>query len=339
MALRPLWRHRFPAGWLSWVLPPYPTEGFPVRLRRSRALALLAVPALLLAACGSGSADEGPAELKPVQVAGKVGAKPDVTVDGTVDLTATSTRVVTAGSGAAIREGQKVVADFVVVNGRDGKELETSFGKTPQLFTADAKRVLPGLAKAMIGQKAGTRVLVGVPPKDAFGKDGNSQLGVRANDTLLFVLDLRQVLREKATGTSVAPKAGLPTVAVDDAGKPTITVPKTAAPTELLVQPLVTGDGPVVEKGQTLWAHYTGVVWKTGKQFDSSHDRGEPAGFPIGVGKVISGWDRALVGQKVGSRVLLSIPPALGYGVQGQPQAGIKGTDTLVFVVDILGAT
>jgi peptidylprolyl isomerase len=310
-----------------------------VRLRRSRALALLAVPALLLAGCGADSADAGSPALKPVEVTGKVGEKPTVKVDGPLDLTATSTRVVTAGTGAAVREGQKVVADFLVVNGRDGKELETSFGKAPQLFTADPEKVLPGLAKAMIGEKTGTRILVGVPPEDAFGKEGNSQLGVGAEDTLLFVLDLRLVPLEKADGAAVAPKAGLPAVEVDDAGASTITVPKTAAPTALVTQPLVTGDGPVVEKGQTLWAHYTGVVWKTGKKFDSSHDRGEPAGFPIGVGQVIPGWDRALVGQKVGSRVLLAIPPALGYGAQGQPEAGIGGTDTLVFVVDILGAT
>jgi peptidylprolyl isomerase len=51
---------------------------------------------------------------------------------------------------------------------------------------------------------------------------------------------------------------------------------------------------------------------------------------------VIPGWDKGLVGQTAGSRVMLSIPPAEGYGKSGASQAGIKGTDTLVFVVDIL---
>ena len=52
---------------------------------------------------------------------------------------------------------------------------------------------------------------------------------------------------------------------------------------------------------------------------------------------VIRGWDDGLVGQRVGSRVLLSIPSELGYGERGVPQAGIKGGDTLVFVTEILG--
>ena len=70
--------------------------------------------------------------------------------------------------------------------------------------------------------------------------------------------------------------------------------------------------------------------------FDNSYDRGQPLSFPIGVGMVISGWDQGLVGQRVGSRVLLSIPPEFGYGSRGVPQAGIGGEDTLVFVVDII---
>ena len=62
--------------------------------------------------------------------------------------------------------------------------------------------------------------------------------------------------------------------------------------------------------------------------------------FAVGAtpSQLIPGWDKGLVGQHIGSRVLLVIPPADGYGKTGNPQAGIKGTDTLVFVVDVLGA-
>jgi len=76
--------------------------------------------------------------------------------------------------------------------------------------------------------------------------------------------------------------------------------------------------------------------------FDASWKHGttgQPFGFTIGASpsQVIMGWDRGLAGQTVGSRILLVVPPADGYGKTGSPQAGIKGTDTLVFVVDILG--
>jgi len=52
---------------------------------------------------------------------------------------------------------------------------------------------------------------------------------------------------------------------------------------------------------------------------------------------VIQGWDQGIVGKNIGSRLLISIPPEKGYGLGGHPGAGIKGTDTLVFVVDVLG--
>ena len=105
---------------------------------------------------------------------------------------------------------------------------------------------------------------------------------------------------------------------------------------ELLVEILKEGDGQVVEPGDTIHFHYLGQVFGGGV-FDNSYDRRQALSFQIGVGMVIRGWDDGLVGQRVGSRVLLSIPPEYGYGARGVPQAGIGGGDTLVFVTDILG--
>jgi peptidylprolyl isomerase len=96
------------------------------------------------------------------------------------------------------------------------------------------------------------------------------------------------------------------------------------------------GAGEEVRAGQSIDVNYHGIVYG-GSVFDSSFARGSSISFPIGVGAVIKGWDQALVGQKTGSRVLISIPPEYGYGARGVPQAGIGGSDTLVFVVDILG--
>ena len=113
---------------------------------------------------------------------------------------------------------------------------------------------------------------------------------------------------------------------------------KVTAPKTLQVKALIKGSGAVVKKGQNLAVQYTGVIWRTGKVFDSSWSRNMPLTTVIGEGQVIKGWDTGLVGQTVGSRVLLVIPPADGYGSAGASTAGIKGTDTLVFVVDILAA-
>ncbi|WP_199424872.1 FKBP-type peptidyl-prolyl cis-trans isomerase [Actinotalea solisilvae] len=130
----------------------------------------------------------------------------------------------------------------------------------------------------------------------------------------------------------------LPTASGSFGDKPVLTFPESPAPGDLAVQVLAQGDGELVEAGDDIEVNYYGQVWN-GRMFDNSYDRGSSISFPIGVGAVISGWDEGLVGQPVGSRVLLSIPPHLGYGERGMPQAGIGGTDTLVFVVDIVGTT
>lgn len=308
-----------------------------------RLAALAAVPVLALTACASqdsGQATSGP--LKSVTVEGEAGKEPTLTLKTSpLKLTETTTQVIDAGDGEKVKKGQKVTVDYVLFNGKDGKKADTSFGAQPATFTADPGQLMPGLAKGLIDQKVGSRVLVGVPPKDGFAEQGNEQLGVGKDDSILFVLDIKSASSPlaKATGAPVQPQAGLPTVKEDAKGVPTVTVPKTPAPTSLVAQPLIEGKGKKVEKGQTITAHYTGLVYGTSKVFDSSWTRGTPADFPIGEGQVIKGWDQALVGRTIGSRMLLVIPPALGYGAQGNPQAGIKGTDTLVFVVDILDAS
>jgi peptidylprolyl isomerase len=121
--------------------------------------------------------------------------------------------------------------------------------------------------------------------------------------------------------------------------KPKVTVTKGAKPAKkLAVDVLEEGDGPKVAKGDLLVADSLGKVFKSGKVFDNSYDRKVPAAFPIGTGGVIPGWDKALVGVKAGSRVLMVVPPKDGYGKTGNSQAGIKGTDSLIFVVDVIAS-
>ncbi|WP_344169868.1 FKBP-type peptidyl-prolyl cis-trans isomerase [Pilimelia columellifera] len=116
--------------------------------------------------------------------------------------------------------------------------------------------------------------------------------------------------------------------------KPKVTA-GTGAVTALKVTPVVQGTGPAVKSGQTITVNYVGVTYKDGKEFDSSWKRGEPASFGIGVGQVIPGWDKGLVGVKVGSRVQLDIPAAMAYG---ETAVGGRPGGTLRFVVDVLSA-
>lgn len=130
-------------------------------------------------------------------------------------------------------------------------------------------------------------------------------------------------------------KMNMPTVTGEFGQRPSISWPEVEPSAGLVVETIIEGTGPTVQAGRQITVHYEGQLWG-GKQFDSSFNRGEPSVFPIGVGSVIAGWDRGIVGKNVGSRLLISVPPKFGYGSRGVPQAGISTTDTLVFVVDIL---
>lgn len=103
-----------------------------------------------------------------------------------------------------------------------------------------------------------------------------------------------------------------------------------------MIDDLETGSGDEAVAGRDVSVHYVGVAWSNGRQFDASWDRSEPFEFRLGAGQVISGWDHGVVGMRVGGRRRLTIPPDLGYGAQGAGGV-IKGGETLVFVVDLLG--
>lgn len=142
-----------------------------------------------------------------------------------------------------------------------------------------------------------------------------------------------------SSASDQAVKKGLPKVTGDYGTKPKVEVSKGKKPPAAVTSAVLKeGDGPKVAKGDLLVADYLGQIYGSKKVFDNSYDRGQPAAFPIGVGQVIPGWDKTLVGVKAGSRVVMVVPPGDGYGPQGNPNAGIKGTDSLVFVVDVISS-
>jgi peptidylprolyl isomerase len=115
---------------------------------------------------------------------------------------------------------------------------------------------------------------------------------------------------------------------------PTITAPSGDAPTELIAQDVIVGTGATVLATSTLTVHYTLMQWSNGAILESSWSGGSPATFPLSG--VITGWQQGLVDAKVGTRRLLVIPPALGYGpIAGHPLE----KETLIFAVDIIAVS
>ena len=304
------------------------------------ALPLLAVG--VLAGCSGSSNSSSPASA--VTVTGGFGKTPDVSIPAQKAGDKLTVKTLVHGNGQVLSRADAFVGNYAIYlwSGTSHKLLQTTFktGGTPTLFTGT---LLPGLETALIGQKMGSRVLAVLPPKEGFGTSGDAQAGIKGTDTLVFVVDMIKDFSgtSAASGQQVSSGgSGLPTVAAAAGSAPTIKMPGGKPPANLTTKVLIKGTGPVVAPGDTVVVQYVGAIWRNGYVFDSSWKRSQPFGFTIAAtpSQVIPGWDKGLAGQTVGSRVMLVIPPADGYGKAGSPQAHIKGTDTLVFVVDILGA-
>jgi peptidylprolyl isomerase len=251
-------------------------------------------------------------------------------------------RTLIQGTGATYSKADALAANFVLYfwTGTTSTQKASTFGASPTLIPSST---LPGLETALVGKKVGSRVLAVIPPAQGYGASGNSQLGVTGSTTLVFVIDLLKSYADTASAAGTQESNGggsLPTVSAKTGSAPTLTFASASPPSGLVTKTLIKGSGAKVAKGEFVIAQYTGYIWRTKKVFGSSWSSGSPFGFVIGASpeQVIPGWDAGLTGQTVGSRVLLSIPPKEGYGSSGASQAGIKGTDTLVFAVDILDA-
>ncbi len=127
----------------------------------------------------------------------------------------------------------------------------------------------------------------------------------------------------------------LPQITRDANGAPSVDFAGAAKPEGLVVEVLEAGTGAPVVEGQQITVHYAGWLWD-GAKFDASWDRGEPISFGIARGSLIDGWVEGIVGQPVGSKLLLSVPPEKGYGDRNM--GPIPGGSTLVFAVDVLDA-
>jgi peptidylprolyl isomerase len=321
---------------------PAPRSGTRKAAKR-RQIVYSAIAVVVVAAAVTGGVLYANRPKPSVKVKGAFGKAPAVSVPKAKPAPKQQVKELIHGTGPKVGSSDLVVAHLVGYqwSATGGKELLNTYKKgTPATGPASQLTGLPPLDKAIAGRTAGTRLELTLPYA-AVGDQVAQALQLPKTDDFVLSVDVINTFGKNASvqGTQQKLDPKLPQVTPGAPGQaPTVKIPSGAAPSTLQVKTLIQGTGKPVAKGQTLIGQYDGVLWRTGKEFDSSYKHGAPAGFPIGVGQVIPGWDKTLVGQKVGSRVLLVVPPKEGYGSKGSPQAGIKGTDTLVFVVDILGA-
>ncbi len=276
---------------------------------------------------------EGGAESDSVQVTGDVGREPTVTLPAPLSAATSQRTVVTPGSGPETTTGDVVQVAVTVFDATTGAKVSSAGyerGSGEQL-TISADYYVPGLEAALLCNQAGSRSVTVASAADM----QPAQAGTAPpNAAAVIVVDTFSIVPTRATGADQPAQPGFPEVELADDGRPTVTIPDADPPAELRIEVLKKGDGEVVPDPANVTVQYQGVNWRDGEVFDESWGKGTPT--PFSTAQVVPGFAAAMIGQTVGSQVLVVVPPAEGYGDGGQPSAGIEGGDTLVFVIDLL---
>ncbi|MBJ7280574.1 MAG: FKBP-type peptidyl-prolyl cis-trans isomerase [Rhodoluna sp.] len=316
-------------------------------------IALSVASVLLLAGCASNSNPatnaydglsptcerfKGGPQIDEVKVTAAEGTVPTVVfptkADGTSELASiktSQTKVVKEGSGPEFTGNQLVTIEYLVINSSTGAVLAGSkFDGTDaasQVFDSTSTKIF---CDDLTGVREGSLVAFANPksPQDTNGT--------------LYVLLLKKVFLPHANGEVQGLPSGLPSVIrTPKTGQPALVRPNFSAPKDLQKAVLIKGRGDAVKAGDSVTVHYVGWVWGSefGTAFDSSWDSGRgPATFTLktGNGGLIKGFVEGIEGETVGSQVIVSMPPADGYGPEGNGST-IPANATLVFVIDILG--
>jgi peptidylprolyl isomerase len=332
------------------------------RLRRPAA-ALAAVFLLIpvLAACGGDSGKDSASDAKTTSSAdaSSTGAASDalseVTFEGDVgeSLTATwhsevkapeSTTVTTLvkGTGDEVADGDTVSAYLYLGNGTAQTDAFSDYDNGAPESLPNNGQLGDVFAQLFAGATYGSRVVAVTTPTELFGASGaqgNEQLGIGADDVLVVVADLVEKAAVAPTPTDDkahdASPGTQPSVVVKD-DKVTgldwtgIAEPELSTPVQRVV--LKDGTGPAVKASDTVVVNYFGETYQAKDAFDESYSA-EPLTSPLSG--LIQGWSIGLTGVKVGSRVLLQIPPAYGYGSEGSGDS-IPPNSTLWFVIDVV---
>jgi len=309
---------------------------------------VVACSGLFLAACGSDKGADDPYaggktydRLDAVTISGDEGSAPEVTWKGRMDAGKVETETLTKGDGEQLKGQDNVLAHLWIGNGFSQQMTFSTYDKKKaELIAVDDQlpEFLAGIRDATIG----SRLAITASAADAFGPNGNSGVGIGNKDTVLVIVDLVSKVLDKPEGQETPAPDWMPKAKFRDGVIRGFDFTDTPQPTDDLrrVQ-LIQGTGPRVKKGQTIAVRYLGEAFGGDKPFDENFGdtgTGQPTAFSIGTGAVIKGWDQGLDGVPVGSRVVLEVPPELGYGADGSPDSGIPANATLVFVIDILGA-
>jgi peptidylprolyl isomerase len=308
--------------------------------------AALLLPAL--AACGGGSSDatdptvgaSATGDLSEVSFGGDVGKSLTAKWHSKVEAPeSTTVTTLVKGDGEAIADGDTVSTYLWLGNGSTKKDVYNDYDNGAAEAIPNNDQIGDVFIQLMSDATYGSRVAAVTTAKELFGAAvAKNQLGIGAKDTVVIVADLveKQAVAPTPTDDAVhdASPSTQPSV-VDKDGTPTgldfsgIDEPALDTPVQRVI--LKEGTGAAVKASDTVQVNYLGATYDADSPFDESFSS---TPLTSSLSGLIQGWSIGLTGVKVGSRVLIQIPPAYGYGAQGS--GSIPGNATLWFVIDVL---
>ena len=286
-------------------------------------------------ACPRPDASDSPA-LDSVTVSGSTDEAPEVELYTPFHTSSAAFQDAVVGDGTQItNDTQLIVLDVSITSGETGENLvETNYDGDLSRVSPVSRwfEVIPGFEDALKCATEGSRIVVALPPGSIEAGTAES-LEMGEDESAVAVVDVRKVYLSQADGANqFNVGSGVPTVVRAPDGRPGIIVPEAAPPTDLVIQTIKKGTGPEVTGDEPVRVHYTGLTWADRTVFETTWD-GEPKSIDLDT--MLPGFAEALIGQTVGSQVMVVIPPDQAYG--DQAQGPIPADSTLVFVVDILG--
>ncbi|MES1212390.1 MAG: FKBP-type peptidyl-prolyl cis-trans isomerase, partial [Leifsonia sp.] len=257
-----------------------------------------------------------------------------------------------AGTGAQIRNGDQVDFEYTVFSGATGEALGGSgFGAngstTPRVAAVSTEKgkATTALIRSLICARDGERYSLVTTARDGFGKGALASSSIADSETLVVVVEVEDHFLGKANGINQLPSDGMPNVITAVNGQPGIVIQELDKPKDLRISTIKAGSGAVVKKGATVHLKYTGWTWpdtgdKPGTWDETTWDNDRAVDFPVTStddgGALPPAMFKALVGAKVGSQVLVVIPPKDGFP-SGSAPTGVDPDSTLIMVIDVLG--
>ncbi len=272
-----------------------------------------------------------------VRVSGDPGEQPSVDFPTPLVAKSSEQSVVVAGKGNPIYPGQSVKFLATMLDGETGEPIATTGYEADSAILANLNggQLVPFLECSRVGE----RIAVVTDYQTVYQDTYDPASMPPADATVVLVYDIVAAYLGKANGWDQLPQAGFPSVVLSPNGQPGITVPGDDAPKDLKIATLKAGTGAAVKDDDNVVLQYTGVVWESGEVFDSSWSSESGAPTVLNPRQVVPGFAEAITGAKIGSQVIVVIPPGEKYGyAPGSEGAQTVGEgNTMIFVIDILG--